>query len=116
MCAWGRGERRGAGGQWFLTYRWAAVSSLLAWSMANLLDVLSALAMVRAGRRMVWARYRPAEAFVIYGLLRLLIALAVPLGFASAARRWPRTARAVWGALTLCALATAAAAWWRLYG
>jgi hypothetical protein len=53
---------------------------------------------------------------VIYGLLRLLIALAVPLGFASAARRWPRTTLAVWGALTLCALATAAAAWFRLYG
>jgi hypothetical protein len=71
--------------------------------------------MVQAGGRMVWARYRPAEGVVIYAMLRLLITLAVPLGFASAARRWPRVVRSVWGALTLCALVTAAAAWWRLY-
>jgi hypothetical protein len=71
--------------------------------------------MVQAGGRLAWSRHRPAEAFVIYGLLRTLIALAVPLGVASAGRRWPWLRQSVWGALTLCALATAAAAWWRLY-
>jgi hypothetical protein len=84
--------------------------------MANVLDVFSVLAMVRAGGRLAWARYHPAEAFVIYGLLRLLITLALPLGVASTSRRWPWMSRAAWGALTLCALVTAAAAWWRLYG
>jgi hypothetical protein len=116
MRAFGRGFGRGAGGQWFLTQGWAVGSSLLAWVMANLLDVFSVLAMVQGGGRMAWARHHPAEALVIYGLLRLLLTLAVSLGVASAARRWPRMARSIWGALTLCALVKAAAAWWRLYG
>jgi hypothetical protein len=83
--------------------------------MANLLDVFSVLALVQAGRRMVWARHHPAEVFVIYGLLRLLLTLVVPLGVASASRRWPQLARSIWAALTLCAVVTAATAWWRLY-
>jgi len=83
--------------------------------MANVLDVFSVLVMVQDGGRIAWPRHRPAEAFVIYGLLRLLLTLAVSLGVASAARRWQRVARSLWGALTLCALVTAAAAWWRLY-
>lgn len=110
-----RGLDWGAKGRWFLPPGWAAGSSLLAWTMANLLDVCSVLVMVQAGSRMAWARHHPAEAFLIYGLLRLLITLAVPLGFASVGRRWPQMTRAIWGALTLCALGTAAAAWWRLY-
>ena len=115
MCAFGRQLERGARGQWLLTAAWTVASSLLAWTMANLLDVFSVLAMVQDGGRMVWARHHPAESIVIYGLLRLLLTLAVSLGVASAARRWPKMARAIWGALTLCALVTAAAAWWRLY-
>ena len=106
---------QGTSGPWFLTTAWTVGSSLLAWTMANLLDVLSVLAMVQDGGRMGWIRHRPAEAFVIYGLLRLLLTLAVSLGVASAARRWSKVARSIWGALTLCALVTAAAAWWRLY-
>ena len=116
MHALERERGQGPRGQWFLTFGWAVGSSLLAWTMANVLDVFSVLAVVQAGGRMVWARHHTAEAFVIYGLLRLLITLAVPLGFASAACRWPRIARSIWGALTLCALVTAAAAWWRMYG
>ena len=115
MRVFDRGFGQGAKKQWFLTSGWAVGSSLLAWAMANLLDVFSVLATVQAGGRMAWARYHPAEAFVIYGLLRLLITLAVPLGAASASRRWPWMARAIWGGVTLCALVTAAAAWWRLY-
>ncbi len=115
MRAFGRGLGGGAIAPRFLTMAWTVGSSLLAWMMANLLDVFSVLAMVQDGGRMVWARHRPAEVFVIYGLLRLLLTLAVALGVASAARRWPRMARAVWGALTVCALVTAAGAWWRLY-
>ena len=109
----GGGQSRGP---WYLTSGWAVGSSLLAWTLANLLDVFSVLAMVQAGGRMAWARFRSAEAFLIYGLLRLLLTLVVPLGGASASRRWPWMARAIWGAVTLCALVTAAAAWWRLYG
>jgi len=116
MRAFDRGYGRSAADPWALASGWAVGSSLLAWAMANLLDAFSVLAMVQAGGRMVWARNHPAEAVVIYALLRLLITLAVPLGFVSAGRRWPQLARAIWGALTVCALATAAAAWWRLYG
>ena len=115
MRAFDKGFGQRARGPWFLTTGWAVGSSLLAWTMANLLDVFSVLAMVQDGGRVAWARHRSAEAFVIYGLLRLLLTLAVSLGVASAARRWPRMARSIWGALTLCALVTAAAAWWRLY-
>jgi hypothetical protein len=88
--------------------------SVLAWTLANLLDVFSVLAMVQVGGRIAWARGHPAEGFLIYGLLRLLITLAVPLGTVSAGRRWPWTERASWSALTLFSVATAAAAWWRL--
>ena len=102
-------------GLWFLSLDWTIGSSLLAWAMANLLDVFSVLVRVQAGGRMIWARQHPAEGFVIYGLLRLLVVLAIPLGVASASQRWPRAARIAWGALTLCALVTAATAWWRLY-
>jgi hypothetical protein len=91
-------------------------SSLVAWGLANLFDVFSVLAMVQAGGRMIWTRYHPAEVFVIYGLLRLLFTLLVPLGAASASRRWSWMGASPWGALSLCALATAATAWWRLYG
>ena len=115
MCALERKRGRRTGGQWFLTSGWTVGSSLLAWTMANVLDVLSALALVQAGGRMAWARHYPEEALIMYGLLRLLVTLALPLGAAAASRRWPAMARAIWGALTLCALATAAAAWWRLY-
>lgn len=115
MRAFDRGLGPGAAGQWVTTAGWAAGSSLLAWAMANLLDVFSVLAKVQAGGQVAWARHHPAEAFVIYVLLRLLVALVVPLGFVSAGRCWPRVARNTWGALTLCALVTAAAAWWRLY-
>lgn len=115
MRTFGRGTRQAEGDPWFLTTAWTVGSSLLAWAMANLLDVFSVLAMVQDGGRIAWARHRPAEAFVIYGLLRLLLTLAVSLAVVSAARRWPRVARSFWGALTLCAMVTAAAAWWRLY-
>ena len=115
MHAFDSGFGRRAAGQWLMAPGWAIGSSLLAWAMANLLDVFSVLARVQAGGQVAWARHHPAEAFVIYALLRLLIAVVVPLGFAFAVRRWHPMARTAWGALTLCALVTAAAAWWRLY-
>jgi hypothetical protein len=93
----------------------ASLLSLLAWVLANVLDVLSVLALVRGGGRMVFARYHPAESFLLYAGLRFLGTLALPLALLSIGRRWPSTSRAAWGALTACALATAAAAWWRLY-
>ena len=115
MRAFDGGFEQGHDRSWFRATGWAVGSSLVAWTMANLLDVFSVVVLVQAGGRMAWARHHPGEAVVIYGLLRTLITLAVPLGFAAAGRRWPRMARAVWGALTFCALVTAAAAWWRLY-
>jgi hypothetical protein len=93
----------------------ASLLSLLAWVLANVLDVLSVLALVREGGRMVFARYHPAESFLLYAGLRFLGTLALPLVVLSISRRWPSASRSAWGALTACALATAAAAWWRLY-
>jgi hypothetical protein len=89
--------------------------SLLAWVLANGLDVLSVLALVRAGERMILARHHPAESFLLYAGFRFLGTLALPLAVLSVSKRWPSLSRAAWGALTACALATAAAAWWRLY-
>jgi hypothetical protein len=94
---------------------WTAITTLLAWVLANGLDVFSVLILVQSGGRLAFARFRPAESFVIYAGLRVLGTLAVSLGVVSASRRWPSVSRAAWGALTACALATAAAAWWRLY-
>ena len=94
---------------------WAAATSLLAWLLANALDVFSVLVLVQAGGRMAIARHHPAESFLIYAGLRFLGTAALPLVVVSAGRRWPSVSRAAWGALTVCALATAAAAWWRLY-
>jgi hypothetical protein len=94
---------------------WASITSLLAWVLANGLDVYSVLILVQAGRRMVFAQHHPAESFLIYAGLRLLGTMALPLAVVSSNRRWPSASRAAWGALTACALATAAAAWWRLY-
>jgi hypothetical protein len=89
--------------------------SSLAWALANALDVLGALVLVQTGGRMVLARHHPAESFLIYAGLRALVTLALPLAAASVSKRWPSASRAASGALTVCALATAATAWWRLY-
>jgi len=91
------------------------MTSLLAWVLANVLDLFSVLVLVQGGGRMAFARHHPAEAFLIYAGLRLLGTAALPLAVVAAGRRWPSMARTAWGVLTVCALATAAAAWWRLY-
>jgi hypothetical protein len=101
--------------------RWTAITALLAWVLANGLDVFSVLWIVQEGGRLALARsdvvylHRPAEFFLIYAGMRFLGTLAVSLGVMSVSKRWPFLWRAAWGALTACALATAAGAWWRLY-
>jgi len=110
------GENGQEKNRWYLSPGWMVGSSLTAWVLANTFDVFSILTMVQAGGRMAWARFHPAEVFLIYGLLRLLFTLVVPLGAASASHRWPWIGASTWGALSFCALATAATAWWRLYG
>jgi hypothetical protein len=109
------GFARGAGRRGDVRALWASITSLLAWVLANGLDVFSVLILVQAGRRMVFARHHPAESFLVYAGLRLLGTMALPLAVAASSKRWPAASRAAWGALTACALATAAAAWWRLY-
>jgi hypothetical protein len=91
------------------------LASLVAWTLANGLDVLSVLVVVRAGGRMAWVRYHPAEWFLVYAGLRFLGTLALALVVLSVSRRWPSASRPMWWALTVCALATVAAAWWRLH-
>jgi hypothetical protein len=92
-----------------------AVTSLLAWVLANGLDVLSVLVLVQNGGRAAFARHHPGESFLVYSGLRFLGTMALPLAVLSAVKRWPSASRVAWSALTLCALATAVAAWWRLY-
>jgi hypothetical protein len=107
-------EGRNARGPWYLAWGWVAGSAVFAWAMANVLDVVSVWTTVRAGQRVAWAPRHPGEGLLIYGLFRLLLTLAIPLGVASASRRWSWMAQPIWGILPVCALATAAAAWWRL--
>ncbi len=94
---------------------WLAVTAVVAWVLANGLDVLSVLYSVRFGNTFVFARYHPAEYFLIYAGMRFLGTLAVWLLVVSASKRWPYMSRIAWSALTACALVTAIAAWWRLY-
>jgi hypothetical protein len=97
-----------------LAYAMAA-TSVLAWVLANVLDVYTVFVLVRTGRRLALFPLHPAEAFLIYAGLRLLLTLAFPLGVLLVSHRWPWTSKAIWNALTAGALATVAAAWWRLY-
>ena len=113
-----RAAHKGAGGsaigRWYLTLGWIGGVSVCAWALANLLDVVSVWVMVRSGERLAWALGHPAAGVLIYAQLRLLLTLAVALGVVSASRRWRWMAQVVWGMLPVFALATAAAAWWRL--
>ena len=81
---------------------WAVRSSLVAWALANALDVFSVLVLVQAGGRMVLARHHPAESFLIYAGLRLLGTLAVPLAVVSAGKRWPSVVAGGLGSVDRC--------------
>jgi hypothetical protein len=95
---------------------WASrLASLAAWALANGFDVLSVLVVVRTDGRMAWTRHHPAEWFLVYAGLRFLGTLALALAALSVSRHWPSVSRSTWWALTVCALATVAAAWWRLH-
>ena len=91
-----------------------AISAVLAWVLSNGLDVMSVLFFVQTGGRFALRRYRPAEHWLIYVGLRTLATMAVTLFAIHISKKWPGAARASWGALTVCALATAAVAWWRI--
>ena len=94
---------------------WLSATAVIAWVLANGLDVLSVLFAVRFGNVFPCVRNHPAEYLVIYAGIQLLGTLAVWLMAAAAGRRWSSVSTTVWSALTACALATAIAAWWRLY-
>lgn len=94
---------------------WAAVAAVVAWMLANALDVLSMLLYLQMGG--TWppvARRHPAAFLVIYATMRVLLAIAAWLGTLLASRLYPLATRAAWGTLTVCSLATVVAAWWRL--
>jgi hypothetical protein len=92
-----------------------AGSSITAWFLANGLDILSVLYGLQFGGSWSFLRYHPAESFLIYAGLRLLGTLAIVLLVVWITKRWASVFRAAWGGLTVCALTTAIAAWWRLY-
>ena len=91
-----------------------AVTGVVAWVLANGLDVISALLMVRLGGAFAFSRYHRAEFFMIDAGMRLLGTLAVWLLVALVNKHWPSVSRIAWSTLTACALVTATAAWWRL--
>ena len=92
-----------------------AGSAAVAWVLANGLDVLSVLYVLQFGSAWSFVRYHPAESFLIYAGMRLLGTLGVILLVVWVTKRWRSVFRTAWGALTVCALVTAIAAWWRLY-
>ncbi len=88
---------------------------MVAWLLANALDVLSVLLYLRMGG--VWppvARRQPAAFLVIYATMRVLLTVAALLGAVSASRNRPSVAQVAWGVLTVCSLATVFMSWWRL--
>ena len=94
--------------------RWTAIAAIVGWVLASGLDVLSVLLMLQSGDRFALISYHPAEYFLIYAAMRMLVTLAVCLLVVSASRCWSSVSRAVWSALTVCSLATVVVAWWRL--
>jgi hypothetical protein len=95
--------------------RGLVVTATVAWVLANALDILSVLFAVQLGGVFAFARYHPGEYLIIYAGLRALGALVIVLLVLSVSRHWPAISNIVWSALTVCALVTAAAAWWRVY-
>ena len=91
-----------------------AATAVSAWLLSNGLDVVSVLLALQSGEQFVFARFHTAEFFVIYADMRMLGTIAVLLMALSASKRWPSVRRITWAALTICALVTALAAWWRL--
>ncbi len=92
-----------------------AGSAATAWILANGLDVLSVLYVLQFGSTWSFVRYHPAESFLVYAGMRLLGTLGVLLLTIWVIKRWTSVFRTAWGALTVWALVTAIAAWWRLY-
>jgi hypothetical protein len=95
--------------------RWVSATAVVAWVLANGLDVVSMLFAVQFGGLLTFSRYHPAESFLIYAGMRLLGTLAVLLVVIWVSRRWSSMSSTVWSALTAGALVTALVAWWRLY-
>jgi hypothetical protein len=95
--------------------RWIAITAVIAWILANGLDVFSVWLMLQFGGPLTFARHHPAEYLIIYANMRMLGTLALCLLSVLVNNRWPSVSGTVWSALTACALVTAAFAWWRLY-
>jgi len=95
--------------------QWTTVTAVVAWVLANGLDVFSMFLTLQFGGQLAFARHHPAEHFVIYVGMRMLGTLAFYLSIVFVSKRWPSASGTVWGALTACALVTVAFAWWRLY-
>jgi hypothetical protein len=100
---------------WDPTSLWTAVSAIVVWTLANGLDILSALFVVQAGSRFAFTHGHVAEVLVIYAGLRILGTLGVILIALAVDKRWPIASNMIWGGLTVCALAATFVAWWRVY-
>lgn len=95
--------------------RWTPVVAVVAWLLANALDVFSVFLLLQMGGRLPFVRYHAAEHFLIYVGMRMLGTMAFCLLVFFAIKHWASVSRIAWGTLTACSLATAILAWLRLY-
>ncbi len=94
------------------------VIALSAWTLANVLDIISMFLFIQLGYRpfMVGSAMsqHPVEFALLYAGLRALGTLAGGLAAMLAEKRWPSGSQLFWNALTVAALLTALFAWLRL--
>ena len=100
-------------------YRLTKMTAVLAWVLANGLDILSTFLFLQLGGQLAFAemtaRHHPIEFTLIYAGMRTLGTLAVCLVVILVEKYWPPKAQLFWSALTAGALITAIAAWIRIY-
>jgi hypothetical protein len=95
------------------------ITAVIAWALANGLDVISMSWFVREGGQLILGRqiirHHPAEFVVLYAGMRMLGTLAVYLSALFIEKHWPSISQTLWGTLTACSLMTAVVAWWRVW-
>ncbi len=101
---------------WIFTL--TVITALVAWTLANGLDIVSMFLFIQLGYRPLIAgsvlSQRPIEFVLLYAGLRGLGTLAGCLAALFAEKRWPSGSQIFWNALTVAALITALFAWLRL--
>jgi hypothetical protein len=99
--------------------RLARITTIIAWVLANGLDVFSLFLLFQLGKQPAFAgtmaRHHPFEYILIYAGLRTLVTLAACFGVPVVEKHFAPKSQVFWNALTAGALITAIAAWLRIY-